>query len=128
MSTWTMALSAALVDFLWQGALVGLIAWAVLVALQGRSANARYAVACAALLILTVLPLATVIAFAASASGADNAVAAASSGIPRPAPVPQTMLPIWMVSDSPRVAWLAVVLTLVATWVLLGDRCAAGPG
>jgi uncharacterized protein (TIGR03435 family) len=114
MSTWTMALSAALVDFLWQGALVGLIAWAVLVALQGRSANARYAVACAALGILTVLPLATVIAFAASAASVDNAVATASSGIPRPAPVPQTMLPIGMVSDSPRVAWLA----LVQLWAL----------
>ena len=37
MSALTRALSVALVDFLWQGTLVGLLLWVALVALRNRS-------------------------------------------------------------------------------------------
>lgn len=56
------ALAWALLDFVWQGALLGCAAAAVL-ALMGRARpQARYAVACAALLLCAALPLAGVLA------------------------------------------------------------------
>src|SRR5688572_27153406 len=109
MSELTWALSTALVDFFWQGAIVGLLLWIALVMLRHRSANARYAVSCAALLALAVLPLMTIVALSASATGPDVDVAAVA-GVPISAAasrMPQTMLPIWMVSETPRIEWLA---------------------
>jgi len=109
MSEWTQALSAALVDFLWQGAFVGLLLWVALVMLRDRSPNVRYAVSCAALLALAVLPIVTIVALFASAARPD---VTAASGAPIPADasrLPQTMLPIWMMSETPRIEWLAVV-------------------
>ena len=49
MSILTRALSTALVDLLWQGALVGALLWLALVALRRRSPAVRYAVSCLAL-------------------------------------------------------------------------------
>ncbi len=49
----------ALVHFLWQGALVALLLRVTLVVLQRRSPNARYLAACAAMLCLVALPIAT---------------------------------------------------------------------
>src|SRR5688572_12114911 len=108
MSTLTSALSTALVDFLWQGALVGLALWAALAVLRGRSANARYAVSCAALAILTALPLLTIAALAWSvtpSAPASTDMTAASA----PESMPQTLLQVWIVPETPRLAWLAVV-------------------
>jgi uncharacterized protein (TIGR03435 family) len=117
MSELTRALSTALVDFLWQGAIVGLLLWIALVMLRNRSANARYAVSSAALLALAVLPLMTIIALSASAARPD---VAAASGVPlstAASRMPQTMLPIWMVSETPRIEWLALVqLWALPTW------------
>lgn len=42
------AISRALIQFVWQGSIVGLGLWASLFALRKRKANARYAVSCAA--------------------------------------------------------------------------------
>jgi beta-lactamase regulating signal transducer with metallopeptidase domain len=53
------ALSSALLHFVWQGALVAIVCWLALWTLRRRSANARYAVACAALALLVVLPAIT---------------------------------------------------------------------
>lgn len=50
------ALAMALLQFLWQGALVGLFAWLALSMLRDARPQARYAVACLALLACTVLP------------------------------------------------------------------------
>jgi beta-lactamase regulating signal transducer with metallopeptidase domain len=55
------ALSFALIHSLWQDAIVGLLLWSALVALRHRSANARYVVCCAALMLMTALPVATTI-------------------------------------------------------------------
>ena len=56
LATMIPALAMALLHFLWQGALVGLLAWFVLSLLHNARAQARYAVACIALLACVVLP------------------------------------------------------------------------
>jgi len=53
------AIGWALLHLLWQGALVGGIAAAGLALLRNRSANARYALACAAMAVLPVLAVVT---------------------------------------------------------------------
>ncbi|HZH42509.1 MAG TPA: M56 family metallopeptidase [Lysobacter sp.] len=52
-------LAQTLLAFVWQGAVVGLLAALALLALREASAQARYAVACAALLACLLWPLAT---------------------------------------------------------------------
>jgi beta-lactamase regulating signal transducer with metallopeptidase domain len=56
------ALGVALLHFLWQGALLGLATAELLHALRDARPQARYAVACAALLACLLLPLATLLA------------------------------------------------------------------
>lgn len=55
------ALGWALVDFLWQGAVVGVLAWAALALLRDARPQARYAVALLALAACVLLPLAHVL-------------------------------------------------------------------
>lgn len=55
----TQALSAALLHFVWQGAIVGFLVWITLAALRKRSANTRYVVSCAALVVLVAVPVIT---------------------------------------------------------------------
>jgi len=56
------ALGRALLHFLWQGALIGLLAAVALRLLRDARPQARYAVACAALLLCTIVPTAYLIA------------------------------------------------------------------
>lgn len=53
------AVGWALLQFLWQGALIGLGTAAALALLRGRAASTRYLVACAAMLLMLVLPVVT---------------------------------------------------------------------
>lgn len=53
------AIDAALVHFLWQGALVAVLLWLTLAALRNRSANVRYLASCGAMLLLAALPAIT---------------------------------------------------------------------
>jgi TonB family protein len=53
------ALGWTLLHFLWQGALVALILACVLALLSGRSPQPRYVAACAALVLMAILPLVT---------------------------------------------------------------------
>jgi TonB family protein len=53
------ALSAALLDFIWQGTLVALLLWMALTMLRNRTANERYAASCAALALMAALPAVT---------------------------------------------------------------------
>jgi Zn-dependent protease with chaperone function len=83
------ALAWALLDFVWQGALLGCAA-AVLLALMGRARpQARYAVACAALLLCAALPLAGVLVHAggvvAVRAGAAQAGGPQAGALPPPA-------------------------------------------
>ncbi len=53
------SLGWALIHFLWQGALVALLYASLRVILRRRTANVRYAAACATMLLLLALPIAT---------------------------------------------------------------------
>ena len=59
MTSLAQALSAALLHFVWQGALAGVLLWLALLILRNRRAAVRYNIACAALGILAILPAAT---------------------------------------------------------------------
>lgn len=108
MSTVTLALSTALVDFLWQGALVGAALWISLAGMRRSSAQARYVVSCLALAGLALLPLLTIATLAMSVAG-QAPTAMELSSPPAPSPMPQTLLQIWLVPEAPRIGWLAVV-------------------
>lgn len=49
-------LARSLIDFVWQGALIGLLAWLALTLLRNARPQLRYAVACVALLACALLP------------------------------------------------------------------------
>ena len=55
------AVAWALMHFLWQGTLVGLITWMALSLLERAKASTRYAVAAGALLLMAALPFATAV-------------------------------------------------------------------
>ena len=112
------AISTALLDLVWQGALIGAALWLVLALLRRQSAALRYVIACVALLLVAALPMATVAtvwsmmrdvtpaAAAAVRAEAGDAEAARRREV---APMPQTLLQVWMVPEAPRVAWLDAV-------------------
>ena len=130
MSAFTMALSAALVDFLWQGAIVGLLLWLALAALRSRSAHTRYAAACGALVVLAILPVVTIAAVWAMAADTPP-VAAVLPSQPVPAAGPRTMLQIWFVPEQPRMLWLEQLQAwTLPVWslgvLLLSIRLASG--
>src|SRR4051812_26149311 len=61
MTVLAQALSRSLIHFVWQGSLIGVLLSLALSALRNRSANVRYAVSCAALAMLAIVPLMTVV-------------------------------------------------------------------
>ena len=75
------ALSAALLDFVWQGLLAAFLLWTALFILRNRSARARYAASCVALAAMAILPVITacLVYTAPAASHASPAWAAATS-------------------------------------------------
>ena len=52
-------MSAALIQFVWQGAVVALLLMIVQFVLRGRSAQSRYLAGCVALAIMAILPVVT---------------------------------------------------------------------
>src|SRR5688572_19169387 len=59
MTPLTQAITGALFEFVWQGSIVALVLSVILLALRRSRPEARYAAACAALLVLAVLPVVT---------------------------------------------------------------------
>src|SRR5215471_13776457 len=53
------ALSRALIHFVWQGSVIGIVLWITLFALKRRSPNARYIAACGALGLMAFAPAMT---------------------------------------------------------------------
>src|SRR5690242_2835536 len=83
-ATWVSSLAWALLDFVWQGALVGCAA-AVLLGLLGRARPQwRYLVACSALLLCVALPLGGMLARVMAEQGGAGTGASA---------LPSTLLP-----------------------------------
>ena len=130
MSPLAQALSAALIHFVWQGALVGVVLWLALAALRNRSAAMRYAVSCGALAVLVVVPVATAAAFIMRAAPADIRAVSMATNL-RTLVVPQPMLSIWMNPETSSAPWLAQVqLWALPVWsvgvLLFSVRLASG--
>ena len=56
LATLVPALALALLHFLWQGLLIGIVSWLALAMLRNARPQARYAVSCGALLACVALP------------------------------------------------------------------------
>jgi uncharacterized protein (TIGR03435 family) len=78
MTTWIELAGWTLLHFVWQGAIVGLGAWAALLVLRSASPHARYAVACAALAVMLAFPIATAVLIGGSAFGGTRPTGALS--------------------------------------------------
>jgi beta-lactamase regulating signal transducer with metallopeptidase domain len=93
------ALGWALLHFVWQGAAIAVLVAAVLWLMRGRSANARYLVACAGMALMIVAPAVTVV-LAWPSRAADTAAvirtAAAASAWSRFAPFLPAMTAAWL--------------------------------
>lgn len=86
------AFTSALLHFVWQGCAVCALLWMALFALRRRSANARYAAACAALAILAVAPIATTLVL--YRPHASAAIAAAPPAAQPPLPLVPARVPL----------------------------------
>ena len=124
------AISTALLDLVWQGALIGAGLWLVLAVLRHQAASVRYVISCGALLLLAILPFATLATVWSIASDvvtpsiqAGAIDMGATTGVTGAPSVPQTLLQVWMVPEAPRVAWLDAmhpwILPIWAVGVLL---------
>ncbi|MEO7192116.1 MAG: M56 family metallopeptidase [Vicinamibacterales bacterium] len=136
------AVGVALVEFVWQGAVVGVTAALLLIALRRSSPQVRYLVACVALALLTIAPLVTTAAALREISPSTTGMPANDStdAVQAPltlitSPAPPTMLPgDWITRQLPAVLliWIGgvAVLTvqLFAGWLRtrLIHRHAAG--
>jgi beta-lactamase regulating signal transducer with metallopeptidase domain len=126
------ALAWALLDFVWQGALVGCAAALVLGLLRAARPQTRYAVACAALLLCAALPLAGMLQRMIDADAVTTTLLPlALAGDPAAAAAPafstgrlahwqqsvQARLPLVMLLWSAGAATLALRMLLGLLWV-----------
>ena len=108
-------LSAALLQFLWQGAIVAAALAVVLGVLRHRSARARYAAGCTALAIVAAAPIATLFVLSSLNAVSPEPSAPLSAVPPRVVVgIPETMLPIWIEPAKPQLLWL----TWLQAWAL----------
>jgi beta-lactamase regulating signal transducer with metallopeptidase domain/predicted nucleic acid-binding Zn-ribbon protein len=108
------SLGWALLDFLWQGAAIGAAAALVLYALRDARPQARYAVACIALLACALLPLASVWNGLAPA-GAPTVASFAEQAVASPAPLPALFVAAdWRSAWGDRLAWIVALWSLGA--------------
>jgi beta-lactamase regulating signal transducer with metallopeptidase domain len=115
-AVWMSALAWALLDFVWQGALVGCAA-AMLLGLLGRARPQwRYLVACGALLLCVALPLAGMAARIAGQSGSGAAF-----------PLPSALLQAMQVTPAAVGQGALHAASLPAAWDLAGWREAVQP-
>ncbi|MFL6194152.1 MAG: M56 family metallopeptidase, partial [Thermoanaerobaculia bacterium] len=125
------AMARALVQFLWQGALVGLATAGALSLLSKSRASLRYTVAAGALLVMAALPWITAFRIAQSPAGPAVSAPSAAASVARPVPAlasaprvePQAQEITFGSSLLPGVfgLWLAGVAVLSA-WHLGGLR------
>ena len=91
------ALRTALFHFVWQGAVVAFLLWITLLVMRKRSANARYAASCLALIALVAWPVIT-------ACAEYNQSAVPSAGASFFESVPQAPAAAWTGSTGCRTA------------------------
>src|SRR6185295_726965 len=104
MTPLALAISRALMHFVWQGSIVGLSLWLVLFGLRKKSASSRYAVSCAALGLLAVMPVVTTWIVYNGSGGA----------IPTAAPASQPFAVNGIVPHGSQALWL----TWLQTWAI----------
>ena len=114
MNAITQALSAALLHFVWQGTIVGLLLWLTLFVFRRRSANVRYAASCAALATLALLPAITTALLYARALPMDARALPIVANPRALGDIPRTAGSVWFGSESGRIVWL----TLLQAWAL----------
>ncbi|ATQ74362.1 peptidase M56 [Massilia violaceinigra] len=125
------SLGWALLDFVWQGLLIGCLAAMVLGLLRGARPQLRYAVGCAALLLCAALPLAGTVQRVLDAQAVTTMLPLAAIGMPAMPgdapmlaaqvatwePVLQQRLPLLMFFWSCGAGLLALRLMLGLAWV-----------
>lgn len=134
-------LANALLHFLWQGALVGLLAALALAVLRNARPQARYAVACTALLACLLLPLATLLqslpaasdtpsaAFAIAGDSVDATLHSSAIATQHVLPLASTDLQPWIVALwAAGVGLLSLRMSLGLAWVRRLCRDAHGEG
>src|SRR5436190_24203734 len=77
----TEALGWTLIHFLWQGTLIALFLAAANFVLRRSSAHLRYIVACAAMLLMLIVPAGTFVRMMGNASGASSHHLTQTAGI-----------------------------------------------
>ena len=120
-------LATVLLHFLWQGVLVGVLAWMLLSLLHAARPQARYAVACAALLACVLLPALTFarLSHGDASSHAVTAALPAAAAIAAPAAT-NSMMSTLSSPTNPLLPW---IVTLWAAGVgALALRMACGLG
>lgn len=118
LSAASQALAWTLLHFLWQGALLGALAWAGLTALARRSASARYLWASAVLGLMALAPLLTFLLLL------PGGAPAAEAGL---LPSPAEALPLWARMQLQLQPWLpALTVGWLAGASLFGLRLAGG--
>ena len=103
-------LATVLLHFLWQGALVGVLAWMLLSLLHAARPQARYAVACGALLACVLLPALTFakLVFTGNAATTDAAALVDASAIASPAMDVFTLSTLSS-SSNPALQWIVML-------------------
>lgn len=136
------ALATALLQFLWQGTLVGLLAWLALGVLRNARPQARYAVACIALLACALLPAWHLLYALAPAHGVRDVLFSADAAdlaawtLPDAAratmPVPSAAAQGWIVAAWSCIALLLSLRLACGTWwvrrLCQGTHAAADTG
>jgi uncharacterized protein (TIGR03435 family) len=107
MSATTQAVSGALIHFVWQGSIVGLLLWIALTGLRHRSANARYVASCAALVVLAVLPVLTAAALYWGALPVELPALPIAATSHTNADIQDAIAVVGTTGDVQRIAWLA---------------------
>lgn len=123
--SWVISLGWALVDFLWQGALVGMATAIALALLRNARPQTRYAVACTALALCMALPVGGFLRglnFDSVATAPQ--VATAASWVAAPLAMDNSSTMAWRPQLQDRLPWLVVLWSIGAA--LLAVRMALG--
>ncbi len=132
-SPFAQRLAWTLLHFLWQGALLGLVAWTGFTLLRRRSPRARYVLGCACLLTclvsaastLALQPLPAASAVLADGAFAEPSILEAPAATGHPAgEAPAAATPPWPVRLQPFLPWILVAWA--AGVLLLSLRTAGG--
>ena len=101
---WARTLGWTLIHFLWQGAALGLLTWLALSLMRGASAQARYGAACAFLLLMVAVPVATFLVLQQDAPVPPGAWALQAA--PPPAAIDAPLVQRIKGSLDPAMPWL----------------------